>query len=341
MITRYIQGREIDFARNPYFRQWSAAAQPEGFPDRIVWRFGLTPAQEVAAIEAGRADWMADPPPNYQALTARYDRQVHINPVPGIGYAAFNVTVPPFNDLRVRQAVSLAADRNEAVAVLGGAEAAQPTCQIIPPGLPGYRPYCPYTVDPSASGAWVGPDLVQARHLVAASHTEGMRVDVWVHQWEPDRSLGPYLVGVLRELGYRASLQVATIAAFARNVDDTRRRVQASVATWAVDYPSASDFFDVFFRCSAFRPADPADTRSSIFFCHPGIDRQMSQADQLQTSDPQAAGQVWAEIDREITYLAPWVPFASFRIADFTSARVGNYQFNPGPGILLDQLWVR
>jgi peptide/nickel transport system substrate-binding protein len=288
-----------------------------------------------------RADWMADPPPSYQTLTARYAPQMHANPLPGIAYVAFNVAVPPFNNLQARQAVSLAADRNTAVAAVGGPGAAQPTCQIIPPGLPGYQPYCPYTVDPSAGGAWVGPDLVQARHLVAASHTEGMRVVVWVHQWEPDRSLGPYLVGVLRELGYRASLQVASVAAFARNIDDTRRRVQASVATWIADYPSASDFFDLFFRCSAFRPADPADTTSGSFFCHPSIDRQMSQADQLQASDPPAAAQVWAEIDREITYLAPWVPFASMRIADFTSARVGNYQYNPAAGILLDQLWAR
>jgi YVTN family beta-propeller protein len=338
MITRYVPGREIDLARNPYFRQWSAAAQPDGFPDRIVWRFGLTPAQEVAAIEAGQADWMADPPPDYQDLTARYDRQVHVNPLPGIAYVAFNVTVPPFNDLRVRQAVSLAADRNQAVTAQGGPGAAQPTCQIIPPGLPGYQPYCPFTTDPSASEAWIGPDLTRARQLVAASHTEGMRVVVWAHQW--DGPLGPYVVAVLRELGYSASLQVASVSAFAANVNDTRRRVQASVGTWVVDYPSASDFFDLFFRCSSFRPADPADTRSGSFFCHPSIDSQMSQADQLQVSDPQAAAQVWAEVDREITDLAPWVPFASLRFADFTSARVGNYQYSPA-GILLDQFWVR
>jgi DNA-binding SARP family transcriptional activator len=339
MITRYLPEREIHLARNPYFRQWSAAAQPDGFPDRIVWRFGLTPAQEVAAIEAGRADWMADPPPDYQDLAGRYNSQVHINPLPGISYAAFNVTVPPFNDPRVRQAVSLAADRNQAVSALGGPGAAQPTCQIIPPGLPGYRPYCPFTTDPSASGAWVGPDLARARRLVAASHTEGMPVVVWAHQW--DGPLGPYLVAVLHELGYRASLRVASVAAFARNVNDTRRRAQASVGTWIADYPSASDFFDLFFRCSSFRPADPADTRSGSFFCHPGIDRQMSQADQLQVSDPQAAAQVWAKVDREITDLAAWVPLLSLRFADFTSARVGDYQYNPVWGILLDQLWVR
>jgi len=339
MITRYVPGREIDLARNPYFRQWSAATQPAGFPDRIVWRFGLTLGQEVAAIEAGRADWMADPPPDVPGLLARFAPQVHLNPVPGIAYAAFNVTVPPFNDVRVRQAVSLAADRNQAVSAQGGAGTAQPTCQIIPPGLPGYRPYCPFTADPSASGTWLGPDPARARLLVAASHTEGMRVVVWAHRW--DGWLGPYLVQVLRDLGYRASLRVASEAEFNRNVNDTRRRVQASVGTWVADYPSASDFFDLFFTCSSFRLADPADTRSGSFFCQPGLDSQISQADQLQTSDPQAAARVWAAVDREVTNLALWVPFVSLRWADFTSARVGDYQYSPASGIMLDQLWVR
>ncbi|SRR6266571_7271478 len=129
--------------------------------------------------------------------------------------------------------------------------------------------------------------------------------------------------------------------AFARKVNDTRRRVQASVGSWIADYPSASDFFDLFFRCSSFRPADPADTRSGSYFCHPDIDRQMNRAGQLQISNPQAAAKVWAQVDREVTYLAPWVPIVSLRFADFTSARVGDYHYNRAWGILVDQLWVR
>ncbi len=339
MIARYVPGREVDLVRNPMFREWSAAAQPEGFPDRIVWTFGLPVAQEIAAIEAGRADWMADLVPDVAGLSARFDSQVHVNPLPGISYAAFNVTVPPFDDLRVRRAVSFAADRRKAVSVLGGPDAAQPTCQIIPRGLPGYQPYCPFTVDPGPGGRWIGPDLARARRLVAASHTQGMRVVVWGH--ERDGPLGRYLVGVLRELGYRASLHLASDAAFARDVNDSRRGVQASVADWVADYPSASDFFDVFFRCSSFRLADPADTRSSLFFCHPNIDRQMDQADRLQLSDPTGAAEMWARVDHEITDLAPWVPFVSLRFADFTSARIGDYVYNPAWGILLDQLWVQ
>ena len=40
--------REIRYVRNPYFREWSHAAQPDGNPDVIVMRFGQTPEQAVA-----------------------------------------------------------------------------------------------------------------------------------------------------------------------------------------------------------------------------------------------------------------------------------------------------
>ena len=85
----------------------------------------------------------------------------------------------------------------------------------------------------------------------------------------PGRLLArPYAAGVLRPLGYHASLRVASVAAFARNLNDTHRRVQASVGTCVADYPSASGIFDQFFRCSAFHPADPDDARSGSFLCH-------------------------------------------------------------------------
>jgi ABC-type transport system substrate-binding protein len=67
----------------------------------------------------------------------------------------------------------------------------------------------------------------------------------------------------------------------------------------------------------------------------------MDEADRLQITDPGRAAAVWAQVDRELTDLAPSVPFVSLRYVDFTSARVGGYQFNPDLGPLFDQLWVR
>ena len=157
MITRDIPGRDIVFSRNPYFHEWSQAAQPKGSPDHIVWRFGAPVAQEAHEIAVGSADWTNDSLPNAARLAARFPGRVRASPAPSIMYIAFNTRVPPFNHPAVRRAFSLAANRRRLIADLGGPKVAEPTCQILPPGVPGYRPYCPFTTDPNPRGRWVGP----------------------------------------------------------------------------------------------------------------------------------------------------------------------------------------
>ncbi len=341
MIIRYIPGREAAFARNPYFREWSAAAQPAGSPDHIVWTFGTSVTGETAEIEDGQADWTNDPLPDTAGLSARFPGQVHISPLPEIVYTAFNTRVAPFSDPRVRRAFSLAADRSRFVTLLGGADLAEPTCQILPPGIPGYQRYCPFSADASASGTWVGPDLAAARLLVAASGTKGMRVTVWSDDYDPDPATGAFTVSVLRELGYRAILHIAPNLAVQQATNDSRRRIQATDGLWFADYPSAADFFDLFFRCSDFRVDDPAATRNGSFFCDPAADRLMNLADSQQAIDPAQAAETWAAVDRAVTFAAPWVTLATLNNVDFLSARVTNYQYNPFLGVLLDQLQIR
>jgi ABC-type transport system substrate-binding protein len=62
-----------------------------------------------------------------------------------------------------------------------------------------------------------------------------------------------------------------------------------------------------------------------------------------QQTDPAAARNLWASIDRIVTDQAAWVPvFNESPTAFFVSARVGNYQesgYYTGP--LLGQTWVQ
>jgi hypothetical protein len=67
----------------------------------------------------------------------------------------------------------------------------------------------------------------------------------------------------------------------------------------------------------------------------------MDIADREDSSDPSAALLIWAQVDRDVTDAAPWVPLAAMDEDDFMSARVSNYQYNPVFGVLLDQLSVR
>src|SRR5204863_4712338 len=78
-ISRFVPNKQLVLVRNPYFHQWSADAQPDGFLNRLVWRFGLSPSAETAAVERGRADIMVDSPPpeRLQEIATRFPAQAH------------------------------------------------------------------------------------------------------------------------------------------------------------------------------------------------------------------------------------------------------------------------
>ena len=96
------------------------------------------------------------------------------------------------------------------IALNGGPLTAQPTCQILPPTLPGYRPYCPYTIQPGSERTWTGPNLALAQRLVRASGTRGDEVTLATATTAPFPSpaTARYVVTVLDQLGYRASLRM-------------------------------------------------------------------------------------------------------------------------------------
>jgi peptide/nickel transport system substrate-binding protein len=314
------------FVRNPFFRVWSQAAKPAGYPDRIVWQLDVTAAAAPRAVEQGQADVAYDflPPELLTQVKTRYASQLHVDPIAGTFFYLLDARLRPFHDVRVRRALNYAVDR-DAVIEIAGAGVAQATCQVLPPNFPAYRPYCPYTANPSARGRWLAPDLSRAKRLVAASGTKGERVTVWA----PDKAEGEYVATVLRALGYRTRLKTITpTSRYDAAIFDPRNKVQIAAFRWFADYPVASGFISsVIFDCS--------------YFCDRRIDRKIARAGALQETDARAANTLWARIDRELTDQAPWLFLYNRKQADFVSSRVGNFQYNLRYGILLDQLWVK
>jgi YVTN family beta-propeller protein len=330
-----VSATRIVFARNPFFREWSHAAQPDGNPDVIVWQTEPTVQDAVTAVERGRADWMFGqiPRAQYQQLRLHSPSELHSSPQPGVDFAPLNTHIAPFNDVRVRRALNYAIDRRTLVRLFGGPVFATVTCQPITPGLPGYRPYCPYTRHPRADGGYTGPDLARARRLVAESGTAGERVDVWGMTDNPSvpRGITAYLGGVLRTLGYRVHLHLIPGARFTQTM---RKGLQLSTdGDWAANYPDPASYVPQFFGCGG--------GNSNGYYCNPALDRQMRQARLLELSHPAKAAALWASIDRQITDAAVWVPTVNQREVDLVSDRLRNYENNPVWGLLVDQSWLR
>src|SRR5215475_11539155 len=182
MWKSYNPNTQAVLVRNPYFHVWNAQAQPAGYPDQIIEKYGLQVSDEVRAVQNGQANEVFDgdqiPSDQLSELNSpKYASQVHVNTLTADWYFALNASRPPFNNVLARQAINYAANRTAYVKIAGGPSLAVPTCQILPPNFPGYSAYCPYTAGSSTS-SWSGPNLAKAKDLVAKSGTKGMKVVV-------------------------------------------------------------------------------------------------------------------------------------------------------------------
>src|SRR5262249_27088020 len=132
--------RQVVLVRNPYFHEWSHAAQPDGYPDRIVWRIGANVEAATTAVERSTADYTLDlPADRLDEVQTRFTNQLHVNINDETIGLALNNRRAPFNDVRVRQALSYAVNRARLAQLLG--QDSQPTCQLLPPFITGYERY--------------------------------------------------------------------------------------------------------------------------------------------------------------------------------------------------------
>jgi len=337
MIKSYVPGRVLSLVRNPHFRVWSSVARPDGYPDEIEFTLGVSDRAAARAVELGQADVAYVPLDRTEELSARYASQVHLHPEQATIFLFLNTRLPPFDDVRVRQALNYAVDRAAVARSQGGPERARPTCQLRPPGAVGFQLYCPYTAAPRRTGEWKAPDLARARRLVAASGTSGMEVKLWA--WGFHAPAAREVVSALRLLGYRARLTpvIEDQDVYFPKVRDAKTRAQAGTWGWYPNTTAPSLLTTL--TCKSIEPGRQNDNIG--FFCDRRIDAQIERALKIQATDPDAAVGMWRAIERRLVDLAPWVPLFTPWGADIVSKRVRNYQYNPAWGILLDQLWVR
>ena len=321
-VAAYVPDTQLRLVRNPRFREWSRAAKPDGYPDEIVFT-AVSDEERVQVVGRGDADvtdLTLTGEPDVGALRARHGARLRSGPGPAVVYALLNPRLRPFNDVRVRRALSYALDREAIVRAAGGPIVASPSCQVLPANFPAYRRYCPY-----------GRDLGRARRLVAASGTRGARVIVWTRP--SYRSFYTHVVTALRRIDYRAHLRVADDdqAYYEMLAKEGVQKVQAGSVEWITAYPSAGDYIAGLLEF----------VRRSSRFSDRAIERQVARARKLQQTDPLAANDLWARVDRMIVDRAPVVPMYNPRFIAFVSARVGNFQYHPLWLTLVDQLWVR
>jgi YVTN family beta-propeller protein len=329
-VGAFEPGRRLLLVRNPRFREWSQAAQPDGFPDRIEIAMDPDPQARVQAVLAGQSDVALEvASANLTPLRTRFASQLRIHSQPHTSFLTFNVRRPPFDDVRARQAVNLALDRAALARRFGGPGLSTPICQVLPRNFPGHEDYCPWTRQ-AGDGRWHGPDLRRARALVRATGTDGTTITFLTHRGDDvGPPAAPAVLTALRAIGYRARALNVSDADFGPQVGAGRWNI--SDADSIADYPSPDQSFS-FLTC--------ASVTNGGGFCDRPLDRLLARADRLQLDDPAAAQALWAQADRRAVDLAPWAPMVSNSAVELLSRRTGHFTLDASSVPRIDQLWV-
>ena len=151
-------------------------------------------------------------------------------------YVGFNVTKKPFDDVRVRRAVSLAIDRSQFPLILRRNEI--PSYSWIPKGLAGYSPQTGLRFD-----------LAQARKLLAEAGYPGGKnfpqVQMLGTNREDSRTIAEDIQDQLRQhLGIQIGLENHEWRVYLQTMH--RDAPPIFKATWEADYPDPETFSNLF-----------------------------------------------------------------------------------------------
>jgi peptide/nickel transport system substrate-binding protein len=147
------RGRQVVFTRNPDYNSAPANALHQGpaYADKLVWKFLKEPAVRWGSLTSGQSQVIYDVPSvNWKEAATQY--RVVKYTTPGRPQTlSLNVTHPPFDDVRVRQALAYALDRPAAVKSAFGDAAEFNGNGSLSQSTPGYDAAVAnaYTYDPN------------------------------------------------------------------------------------------------------------------------------------------------------------------------------------------------
>ncbi|HET9678394.1 MAG TPA: ABC transporter substrate-binding protein, partial [Solirubrobacterales bacterium] len=304
-------GRGWSYARNPFWAKANAKAMPQlpgGHVDRIEVTVMRNPSTQVNDIEAGRLDWMENPPSAdlYAQVKDKYEgTQFRVEPTESTYFFWMNTTQPPFDDVRVRQAVNYALDPRALERIYAGQIVG--TQQILPPGMPGYEHYVLYP-----------RSLSQAKKLVAEANPADREVTVWTDNESPQDEAGTYYAGVLEELGFEVKLKVLNADNYYSVIGNASTPdLDTGWASWFQDYPHPNDFFQPMLSEESIFPTNTSNL--------PRIAVPRLSAKIAELAEKPLDAQVEAEyaaLDKEFMRLAPWAPYGTSTIPTFVSSAI-------------------
>jgi ABC-type transport system substrate-binding protein len=322
-FAEFVPRRRVLMVRNPDY--WGTPA----WADTIELRLGVSSSNACALIRRGLVDggFFEVPAAEFARMVtdSAWRPQVLIDDPLDTEYLFMNVREKPFDDVRVRQAVCWALDREAFDRVYSGL--APPAGEFLPPGMPGMRPL----------GRYMPRDLARARALLReAGYLHGFRTRLYGWTVEPGPRLLEVVQQQLAEIGIVADLDLGETVGYTAMAEDTSNHVAFGIFSWYADYVDPDDFFPVLFDGRRITPTQNLNlSMLDDSIVNAEIDRAAA------TPGDSARAAIWRGVDARIMDLAPAALMSHRLESRLWSPRVGGWYHHITRLTKLEALYVK
>jgi peptide/nickel transport system substrate-binding protein len=320
VITSSDPGRSWSYERNPEWAKNNAKLMPDlpsGHVDKINITVIHNRSTQVNDLEQGKFDWMQNPPPpaRYPEVKNKYEgTQFRVEPTISTYYFWMNMTKPPFNNLKVRQAVNYAVNAEALERIYAGQLA--PNQQILPPGMPGYKKFELYP-----------HNMAKAEALIKEANPTDRNITVWTDSESENSEAGAYYQDVLKKLGFNAKLKIINADNYFAVIGNlSTPELDTGWGDWFEDYPHPNDFFNPLFSGESILPTNNSNF-SQIDV--PSLNKEIKRLGEEPLGPSQE--KQYAGLDKAYMEQAPWAPYGSEKLSTFVSDSIdlGKVIWNP------------
>ena len=309
-LGEWTLGQKLVFERNKDY--WNA-----GLPklDQITFEVGQEPVVALLRLQKGEVDVAGDGIPPAKFLEVKNDPTYAKLIVEGgqlhTGYVTMKTTMKPFDNVKVRQAVNMAINKDRIIRIINGR--AVPANQPLPPTMPGFaKDYEGYKYD-----------VEGAKKLLAdAGLADGFETELYVYNTDPQPRIAQAIQQDLAAIGIKAeikSLAQANVIA-AGGEPDQAPMVWSGGMAWIADFPDPSNFYGPILGCSG---AVKGGWNWS-YYCNKALEERATAADSI--TDPAKKAEreeAWRSIFLDIMKDAPWAPVFNEQRFTIRSERLG------------------
>lgn len=298
-LARYELGRQIVLEANPNF--YNGPPKLERVTFLLTGGAAMTMYEnneiDITGVGLFDMDRVLDPTNPLNKELVRCPGATVGCPQYDIFYVAMNPTIPPFDDVKVRQAFAHAVNVEQITRVVLR-DLVQPAKGILPPGFPGYNP--------NLQGLGFNPQRAQqllqeskygsAAGVQAAAGPRGIVLTMPGAGATPPGSVEAILEQWRTNLGIQVQVQLVEFATFLADVD--RRRFPMYSLGWIADYIDPHDFLDILFHSGS--------QQNHMSYSNPEVDRLLEQA--RTERDEATRMRLYQQAEQLIVNDAVWIP---------------------------------